>query len=265
MNSVATPQVVTDEPLPRKVTDQFDESKYPYRNLIGCLQYLVTGSRFELANVVRVLLKHLMTLTESHWKMAVRVLKYLNGTKTYGLVYDLEESMATNDISIETWSDSDWANDKKDRKSITGYVTKVNGQVVSSKCVKQNIVTASSCHAEVVAANTAARDAMWTIELFKECYLTPKVAKLIIDNHGAERICNHPGSHKRSKHIEVAHLMVRDYIERGYMETYTVNTKENVADGNTKALTEQGFLKFRNSLGIVNVKSVLSGAKLSKD
>ena len=58
---------------------------------------------------------------------------------------------------------------------------------------------------------------------------------------------------------------MRDYIERGYMETYTVNTKENVADGNTKALTEQGFLKFRNSLGIVNVKSVLAGAKLRKD
>ena len=91
------------------------------------------------------------------------------------------------------------------------------------------------------------------------------MAKLIVDNHGAERICNHPGSHKRSKHIEVAHLMVRDFIERGYLETYTVNTKENVADGNTKALTEPGFLKFRNSLGIVNVKSVLSGAKLSKD
>ena len=174
--------------------------------------------------------------------------------------------MATNEIAIETWSDLDWVNDKKDRKSITGYVTKVNGQVIRSKDVKQNIVTASSCHAEVVAANTAARDAMWTIELFKECYLTPKVAKLIIDNHGAERICNHPGSHKKSKHIEVAHLMVRDYIERGYMETYTVNTKENVADGNTKALTEPSFfLKFRNSLGIVNVKSVLSGAKLSKD
>ena len=73
------------------------------------------------------------------------------------------------------------------RRIVTGYVTKVNGQVISSKGVKQYIVTASSCHAEVVAANTAARDAMWTIELFKECCLTPKEAKLIIDNHGAER------------------------------------------------------------------------------
>ena len=66
MNRVATPQVVTDKTLPRKVTDEFDESKYPYHNLIGCLQYLVTGSRCELANVVRVLSKNLMTYSESH-------------------------------------------------------------------------------------------------------------------------------------------------------------------------------------------------------
>ena len=105
---------------------------------------------------------------------------------------------------------------------------------------------------------------MWAIELFKECYLTPETAKLIIDNHGPERMCNHPGSHKRSKNIEVAHLMVRGYIEDDHMETYTVDTKGNVADGNRKALTEQSLLKFRNDLAIVDVKSVLSGAKLSK-
>jgi hypothetical protein len=230
------------------------------------LQYLVTGSRFDLANIVRVLSKYLMNYTESHWKMGMRVLKYLVGTKSYGLVYDLTESMTTNKIIIETWSDSDWANDKIDRKSISGFVTMVNGQVICSKDIKQDIVTASTCHAEIVAANTAARDAMWTMELFKECYLTPEVVKLILDNHGAERLCNHPGSHKRSKHIEVRHLMVREYVERGLMETFTVESKENIADGNTKALTESQFIKFRDNLGIVNVKSILtsSDAKLNK-
>jgi hypothetical protein len=72
--------------------------------------------------------------------LAKRVLKYLVGTQDYGLAYDITEACDYDKPTIEAWCDSDYANDKGDRKSITGYVVKLNGQAVSMASVKQDTV-----------------------------------------------------------------------------------------------------------------------------
>ena len=162
-----------------------------------------------------------------------------------------------NGIWIDTWTDSDFANDKKDRKSITGYVTKINNQVICSKSIKQSVIASSTTHAEVIAASTAARDLIWTQQLFEECELNPEIGKLIIDNHGAERLCNNPGNHNRSKHFQINQLIVREYVNNGKCETYLVDTTENIADGNTKPLGETTFCRFRTNMGIVDVEQLL--------
>lgn len=191
--------------------------------------------------------------------MAIRVLQYLEGTKHYGLIFDLEDALSYDGVCIESWSDSDWANDKRDRKSISGYVARINSQTISSKDRKQDIVTASSCHAEVVAANAAARDIVFLKQLFEECGLPTKKAKLIIENYGAEQLCNHPGNFKRSKHIETQNLIVRGWIEDGIIETKSTKSNDNIADCNTKILPEVAFKKSRMNLGIEDISKILVG------
>lgn len=59
----------------------------PYREMTGSLQYIVTCTRPDMANVVRCLGKYNGAFTRENFTMAKRVVRYLVGTKHFGLVY----------------------------------------------------------------------------------------------------------------------------------------------------------------------------------
>ena len=168
MNPVKNPLFPGADAQNYKEQSEIVKLAYPYRSLVGALQYLVTGSRLELAFAVRTLAKYVNSYTETHWKLATRVLKYLVATQDFGLVFDIEEARKQDGLQIVSWADSDWANDPLDRKSITGFVTQLNGQTIAAKCVKQDIVATSSTHAEIIASSTAARDVVWLEEILGE-------------------------------------------------------------------------------------------------
>ena len=63
---------------------------------------------------------------QSHYKYALRILKYLYYTKELKLTY---EKNLNADI-LEFYVDADWAGDVVDRKSTTGYVIKMNGNSI---------------------------------------------------------------------------------------------------------------------------------------
>ena len=44
------------------------------------------------------------TTKETHWQAAKRILRYVNGTKQYGILY-----IATSDFRLVGYTDSDWA------------------------------------------------------------------------------------------------------------------------------------------------------------
>ena len=60
---------------------------YDYRGLVGSLQYLVRGTRPDIANAVWKLSRFLSCYNKSHYEAAIRVLAYLKGTSDYGLYY----------------------------------------------------------------------------------------------------------------------------------------------------------------------------------
>lgn len=57
----------------------------PYRQLIGALLYLATGSRPDIAYIVGRLSSFLDRHGEEHWLAAKRVLRYLKGTINTGI------------------------------------------------------------------------------------------------------------------------------------------------------------------------------------
>jgi hypothetical protein len=56
----------------------------PYRSLVGCLQYLVSDSRLDLATAMRMLSRFLETYSAVPWRAAKRVLRYLIAVITWG-------------------------------------------------------------------------------------------------------------------------------------------------------------------------------------
>ncbi|KAA0042448.1 putative mitochondrial protein [Cucumis melo var. makuwa] len=77
------------------------EDPFVYRNTIGALQYL-TNTRPDIAYIVNQLSQFLQKPTDLHWKAVKRVLKYLSGTKSFGLMFQQGD-----DLAISTYSDAD--------------------------------------------------------------------------------------------------------------------------------------------------------------
>ena len=59
-----------------------------------------------------------------------------------------------------------------------------------------------------------------------------------------------PVMHARTKHVEMEYYFVREKVVRGQPLTKFVNSKDQLTDIHTKALTKQVFSGFRSKLGI---------------
>ncbi|POM67375.1 Integrase catalytic core protein, partial [Phytophthora palmivora] len=160
-NGVATPEALRAEVSKPSKCD----SSPPYRELVGALQYLVSASRPDIAHAVRHLSKYLSNYDHTHYAMAKRVLRYLASTRDYGLV--MEFTTAT-EVQLVCYTDADYANDPDDRKSVSGFVTFVSGNLVSYGSRKQEINAQSTTEAEYMAMNEGTRDLLWLTGLCEE-------------------------------------------------------------------------------------------------
>ncbi|MCI06225.1 hypothetical protein A2U01_0027283 [Trifolium medium] len=73
--------------------------------------------------------------TEIHLAAAKRILRYIKGTISFGILYEKGEL----NQELKGWTDSDYAGDMDDRKSTLGYVFKLGLGAISWSFKKQPI------------------------------------------------------------------------------------------------------------------------------
>ena len=110
----------------------FDLAKY--QSAVGSLLYLSTKSRPDLTFAVCNVAKYCSKPTNKHWTADKRIFRYLKGTVNYGIVYKKKNS-----TSFVGYSDSDWAGDKSDRKSTSGYCFQFCNGLISWGTSKANL------------------------------------------------------------------------------------------------------------------------------
>ena len=161
---IATPELVRgskvegDDVDERHVKDNEPCDRQRYMELVGTLMYPSISTRLDIANSVRVLARSMQDPTHRDMVSAERVLRYLAGTKDIGLVFGRTSKSADDAHTITAYGDADWANDRVDRKSITGWIVKLNGDVISWASKKQHCVSQSTCEAELYAEAAAANE-----------------------------------------------------------------------------------------------------------
>ena len=78
-----------------------------------------------------------------HYVAVLRILRYLKGTIFDGLHFSSHSS-----LTLQTYSNADWAGDSIDRRSTTGYCFFLGDSLISWRSKKQTIVARSSTEAE---------------------------------------------------------------------------------------------------------------------
>lgn len=142
---------------PKEYTDK------PYRELVGCLMYLMVTSRPDISAAVSYFAGFQCSATNEHWVHLKRILRYLKGTVDSKLVYQRQSSSKI----LEAYADADWGNDPYDRRSQSGYVVKLHVSIVMWATKKQGSVALSSTEAELMALCEASCQVVWAMNLLK--------------------------------------------------------------------------------------------------
>ena len=157
-------------------------------------------------------------------------------------------------LQLSCYCDANWAQDKLDRKSVGGYLVRINNDVVSWQVKKQSTVALSSTEAEYMQATQAAKEVKWFLNLFTELYnisedeyYKPHTV-MYCDNQSAIELSNNDIYHDRTKHIDLRYHFIRECIQRKLFSIEYIPTSEQQADIFTKGLDRIKFIKFRNMI-----------------
>ena len=218
-----------------------------YMELIGSLMYAAISTRYDAAYKICELARHVVSPCKRHVNEAMRVLRYLVGTKEHCLVFKPGQQTGTDQsFTVEAWTDSDWASNTVHRKSTTGWIARVNGNIVSWQSKLQANVALSSCEAELYACTTGALEVAYLRGLLVELGLLNNnrspPSLIHMDNQSAMKTAqNGIRSSDRNKHVDVRYHWITEKLERREIELVWIRTEDQLADILTKPLSRQPF------------------------
>ena len=209
-----------------------------FRSAIGTLLYLVKLSRPDIANPVRELSKVMDNACPAHEKELKRLIQYVIQTKDQKLKLEAKSKS----WEIKAYSDSDFAGDKDERKSITGYIIVLSGSPISWRYKAQPCVSLSSTESEYVALNKTVREVKFIFQLLEIMGVEAKrPAKIMVDNIECIFLPKNKTSGEKTKHIDMKYHFIREQIKMSLVEVEFVRTNENHADLFTKNLGGEKF------------------------
>ncbi|KAG7592586.1 GAG-pre-integrase domain [Arabidopsis thaliana x Arabidopsis arenosa] len=203
----------------------------PYQSAVGSLMYSMIGTRPDLAHSVSLVCRFMSKPLKQHWQAVKWILRYIKGSLKRKLCYSSE-----GDFVIQGYCDSDYGADKDRRRSTSGVVFTVGGNVVSWKSSLQKVVALSSTEAEYMALTDASKEAVWLLGLMNELGFKQKTVDIYSDSQSAIALAKNAVFHERTKHIEVKYHFIRDLISDGVIQVKKIATSYNPADIFTKVV-----------------------------
>ncbi|CAI7908979.1 unnamed protein product [Closterium sp. NIES-54] len=214
--------------------DESVEPSGPYPELVGCLMYLMTCTRPDLAYPLSLLARYVAPgrHRKVHWDAAKRVLRYLCSTSGMGLVLGGRAQ-----VVLTGHADASWVDDLATQRSSQGYTFSLGSGSVSWRSTRSSSVLSSRCEAEIYAGAMAAQELRWLTYLLTDLGEAPRSPPVLyVDNKAMLALCQEHRLEHRTKHISLRYFLARELQQRGQLCLAYVASQANTADVFTKAL-----------------------------
>jgi hypothetical protein len=222
------------------------QSNEQYRQAVGALLYISTTTRPDITAATSILSRRISAPRQCDWTAVKRVIRYLK--ETINLKLKLE---AGNELQLVGYVDADWAGDRSDRKSTSGYLFQLGGSTISWSSKKQGTVALSSTEAEYIAAALASQELIWLRQLLTDLDIPCTGATTIFeDNQGCIKLVCVGKMNARTKHIDIRHHHLRDLQTKGIMDLKYCQTNKMLADVMTKPLNRDKLKGINNQIGL---------------
>ncbi|CAI7860917.1 unnamed protein product, partial [Closterium sp. NIES-54] len=240
---------LTHHSLSTPPSDESVEPSGQYPELLGCLMYLMTCTRPDLAYPLSLLAHYVAPgrHRKVHWDAAKRVLRYLCSTSGMGLVLG-----GRGPVVLTSHPDTSWVDDSATQRSSQGYTFSLGFGSVSWRSTRSSSVLSSSCEAEIYAGAMAAQELRWLTYLLTDLGEHPRSPLVLyVDNKAMIALCQEHSLEHRTKHIALRYFLARELQQRGQLRLAYVATRANTADIFTKALPPGDHQRFTTVLGLV--------------
>ncbi|XP_026384468.1 uncharacterized protein LOC113280043 [Papaver somniferum] len=186
-----------------------------YRQLVRSLNYL-TITRPDISHAVHIVSQFIPAPRSTDYAKVLRILRYIKGSLHQGLCFS-----SKSDLTLQAYSDSDWAGDITDIKSITDYCVFLGDSFISWRKYRALAHTTS--------------ELIWLRWLLRYMgVLISAPTPLYCDNKVAIQITHNDVFHERTKHIEIDCHFTRHHFKKGTMTLLHVKSEFQVADLFTK-------------------------------
>ena len=265
---------LTFQKLSTATTDEERDkaARLPYLQLVGSLLYL-TMTRPDISYHMSILCSYMHDPSPACYYAAIDLLLYVKYSKHLTLHFTgsmqppssidskLHSSISTCG-GLVAFSDASWRNPDKLGYNMFGYVVYFMGAPVSFAAKRLKVVAMSSAEAEYAAAAYACKEIVFVRNVLSDLgFRITGPTVLAVDNQAAIKIAENAGVTARNKHFGDAIHYFRDLVDRHVIIPTFVRTKDQCADGFTKALGKGDFRAWQRFL--LHEKNPATGSSTS--
>ena len=211
----------------------------PYTSAVGSLMYAQVCTRLDIAFAVRVLGRYQSNPGINHWRAAKKMMRYLQRTKDYILMY-----RRTYSLEVIGYFDAEFAGCVDSRKSTSGYIFKLANGAVSWRSAKQTLTATSIMEVEFIFRLEASSHGIWLKSFISGHRIVDSISrplKLYCDNSVTVFMAKNNKSGSRSKHINIKYLAIRERVTELKVVIEHISTKLIIADPLTKGMSPKYF------------------------
>jgi hypothetical protein len=237
---------LTKDMEPQDEAERVEMAAIPYRELVGCLTYLVVMTRYDIASEVGILSRFVSNPGKQHWRAALRVVGYLKENSSKGLLFN---PRSRSDVKLSGFADSDHAGDVDTRRSVTGWGVFLSGMLIAWTSKRQSVVTLSSTEAEWYAASQLSQQLLWSRSILGEIGFNQTEPITIFEDNDNCMFAAYNSHYKKMRHVDIKQMYLKELIARKIVCFKRVDSCNNIADIWTKILDHNQRSKL---LSIIN-------------